>query len=167
VPPNPTTTHLAAGRYLALTDAGLAALRKAKGDRARREHVAGITANALDVGDAWPFFKHLAGVDVFLGTRLHRGQMHRIELLDLSKLEAALDTLAARDLREAFFGLDEAAFRHSSVPFWVADRWKEEGRTTVLDDHVFRRVSSAFAMLQRFVIDARANSWHVVFTTSY
>jgi hypothetical protein len=39
---------------VALTDAELAALRKTKNDPARRERVAAIQTNALDVGDARP-----------------------------------------------------------------------------------------------------------------
>jgi len=156
-------TGLAEGRYLALTPAELKALRACKGDRARREHIAASGAPRLDVGDAWFFLRYLGGDEVALGKRLHRGQMHRIELLDREKVAAALATLV--ELRAAFFAIDETKFRYKHVAFWVAEQWQREGRTTLLDETVFARVAAARDALVRFLADTAGRE--LVFTASY
>ena len=162
-----SVTGLAAGTYLALTPVQLKALRACKGDRARRDHVAKLACDRLDAGDGWWFLMWIAGRELQLGKSLHRGQMHRIELLDLDKAAAALAALATKDLRAAFFAIDEAKFRYRCVAFWVAEQWEREGRKTVLDDAVFATVKSAFERLVPFVDAAIPGKRALIFTTSY
>jgi hypothetical protein len=150
-----------------LSDAELKALRGTKGDTKRRTWIAQAKAESLSVGDVWLLYKHVAGADIALGKRLHTGQMHRIEWLDPAKLTAAVQRITARDLKKTFFAIDEAAFTYSSVAFWVTNQWKAEGRTTVLDDHVFRRYEKGLAKLKPFVEHALGAKKHVIFTTSY
>jgi hypothetical protein len=166
-----TLSGLAAGTYLALTPAQLKILRGAKGDRARRDHVGGLisrkTATMLAVADAWWFLKWLGGADITYGKRLHKGQMTRIELLDADKVTAAVASLAKLDLKKAFFAIDEAKFRYSSVAFWVEDKWKQEGRKTVLDAAICKNVMGAFARLEPFVQSAVDDERSLVFTTTF
>lgn len=162
-----TVTGLAAGSYLALTAAQLKTLRACKGDRARRDHVAMLRCERLDVEDAWWFLKTVGGDALELGKSLHRGQMHRIELLDLGQLSTAVAVLGKLDLRAAFFAIDEDKFRYSNVAFWVADQWKREGRTTVLDKKTFAVVRRGLTALTPFVAAATAAQHSVLFTTSY
>jgi hypothetical protein len=164
---NPDTTGLSSGRYLALTDAELKSLRGTKGDRLRREWVEKTKATSLDVGDVWLLYKHVAGMDIAFGKSLHKGQMHRIEWLDAAKLTAALAQITSGDVRAAFFAIDEEKFNYSNVAFWVKDQWKREGRTTVLDDHVFGRYQAGLVKLKPFVEAALAAKRHLVFSTSY
>ena len=163
----PTVSGLAAGTYLALEPGQLKALRACKGDRARREHVAALKCERLDVGDAWWFLRTLGGRALDAGKSLHKGQMHRIELLDRTLLATALAALRSLDLRLAFFAIDEAKFRYSSVAFWVAEQWQREGRRTVLDDAVFASVERGFAALGPFLDSAIAGQRDVLFTVSY
>ena len=155
------------GRYLALSVAELKELRGTKGDTKRRTWIARSKAQDLSVGDVWLLYKHVAGADIALGKHLHTGQMHRIEWLVPAKLTAALQRITEGDVKNKFFAIDEAAFTYTSVAFWVKDKWKEEGRTTVLDDHVFRRYQDGLAKLKPFVEHALAANKHVIFTTSY
>ena len=163
----PTITGLAAGTYFALAPPQLKALRACKGDRARRDYLRdhGASLEPLDVGDAWWFIRFL-GCECARGKSLHRGQMHRIEWLDAIALSSALADLAGRDLRARFFAIDEAKFRYSNVAFWVADGWKRDGRTTVLDDEVFAGVERGVAELSAWLARVAAGR-EVVFSTSY
>lgn len=166
MPPNPTTTGLSEGRYLALTEAELAALRGTKGDRPRRAWVASTTATTISVADVWRFYVFVGGAEIAFGKSLHRGEMHVIEWLDATKAKTALDRITAGGARESFFAIDEASFIWSHVAFWVKDRWKEEGRTTVLDDQVFARYESNLVKLSSFVEATIATNKHLVFTMS-
>lgn len=167
----PTLSGLAAGTYLALTPAQLKTLRSVKGDRARRDHVGALisrkSVTMLAVADAWWFFKWIAGADIAYGKRLHTGQMTRIELLDADKVAAGVAALAKRDLEKAFFAIDEAKFRYSSVAFWVEEKWQQEGRKTVLDAAICKNVVGAFARFRPFVQSAIDDERSLVFTTTF
>lgn len=169
--PSTKTTGMADGRYLALTTTQLKALRAMKGDRARRDHVADLVktrgCDVLEMGDAWWFVVWLSGNDLKLGKGLHKGQTTRIEWLEPAKVAACMAKLAKLDLKKAFFAIDEAKFEYSSVQFWVKRAWQEEGRTTVLDDHVFGRVKKAASKLASFVEAAAEDDKHLVFNVTY
>lgn len=168
---SPTLSGLAAGTYLGLTSAQLKLLRGTKGDRARRQHVEGLiagkSATLLGVADAWWFFKWLAGADIAYGKRLHKGQMTRIELLDPANVAAGVAALEKLDLKKAFFAIDEAKFRYSSVAFWIAEEWKAAGRTTVLDAPICENLERAFTRFQPFVTSTIDDGRSLVFTASF
>jgi len=167
VPPSSKTTGLSIGRYLVLDDAELKALRASKGDPARRKWVEGFKGESLSVGDVWLVYKFVAGIDIAFGQRLHKGQYNRIELLDAAKLASTVSKLVAGNVRKTFFAIDEKKFNYSSVAFWIADKWKADGRTTILDEHVFKRYESGLAKLKKLADKAIAAHKHIVFAAAY
>jgi len=165
VPPSSETTGLSIGCYLALSDAELKALRATKGDRPRRNWVEAFKGDMVSVGDVWLLYKFVVGLDIAFGKRLHREPYDRIELLDKAKLVAAVATLLSGDVRETFFAIDEAKFSYTQAPSWLCGQWKAEGRTTILDEHVFKRYESGLTKLKELVDTAIAADKHVVFFT--
>jgi hypothetical protein len=78
-------------------------------------------------------------------------------------LAEVLEGLDEGGFRSLFFGMSEERFRYRYVPFWVAEEWQREGRTTVVTEEQFSSVWSALQKLCSFLAAASAAGRQVVF----
>jgi hypothetical protein len=176
---------LSDGFYFALTADQLKALRATKGDPGRRQFIEDLKTLdnkrwQLNVGDAWTFLQHLfdpenypdmpSGHYLCHGRSLHKGQFSWIAVLpseNLPAIAAVLTRLDDRAFRSIFFEMNEERFRYRYVPFWVAEKWQREGRTTIVTEEQYANVWSALQLLRSFLPVASAESRQVVFASNF